>query len=117
MPPMPVGQGQPQGQSTMQKLTMGATMGGTVGLILGFIYGSYAIIKFGPGPNGMMRTMGQYMMGSSATFGFFMAIGHTIRTDSHRAAFERFRHAERRPIMLPADFKYPDDQRSKADKS
>ena len=57
-----------------------------VGLIIGFIFGTIQsrilhhltlltmpgatnIIRFGPGPNGMMRTLGQYMLGSAATFG------------------------------------------------
>ena len=40
-----------------------------VGLILGFLYGATNIIRFGPGPNGMLRTLGQYMAGSAATFG------------------------------------------------
>ena len=31
--------------------------------------GATNIIRFGPGPNGMMRTLGQYMLGSAATFG------------------------------------------------
>lgn len=41
-----------------------------VGLIIGFIFGATNIIRFGPGPNGMMRTLGQYMLGSAATFGY-----------------------------------------------
>jgi hypothetical protein len=40
-----------------------------VGLIIGFIFGATNIIRYGPGPNGMMRTLGQYMLGSAATFG------------------------------------------------
>jgi len=61
-------------------------MGGSVGLIIGFIFGLFPlklilehwtngsgftnIIRFGPGPNGMLRTLGQYMVGSAATFGY-----------------------------------------------
>jgi hypothetical protein len=41
-----------------------------VGLIIGFIFGFTNILRFGPGPNGMLRTLGQYMMGSAATFGY-----------------------------------------------
>lgn len=40
-----------------------------VGIIIGFIFGATNIIRFGPGPNGMLRTLGQYMLGSAATFG------------------------------------------------
>lgn len=67
---------------------MGGMMGGSVGLIIGFIFGPrYSmlltavlqslttsgftnIVRYGPGPNGMLRTLGQYMMGSAATFGY-----------------------------------------------
>ncbi|KAK0661516.1 Protein mgr2 [Lasiodiplodia hormozganensis] len=98
--PVPVGGGM-SGPSTIDKLKMGAMMGGSVGLIIGFIFGATNIIRFGPGPNGMMRTLGQYMLGSAATFGFFMSIGTTIRTDSERQATEAFARARRQPIILP----------------
>jgi hypothetical protein len=41
-----------------------------VGLCIGFIFGATNIIRYGPGPQGMMRTLGQYMLGSAATFGY-----------------------------------------------
>jgi hypothetical protein len=46
------------------------TLSTAVGLVIGFIFGATNIIRFGPGPNGMMRTLGQYMVGSAATFGY-----------------------------------------------
>lgn len=76
-----------------------------VGLIIGFIFGATNIIRFGPGPNGIMRTLGQYMMGSAATFGFFMSIGTTIRTDSEREAIEAFKRARRRPVVMPLQYR------------
>ncbi|KAK3697155.1 subunit of TIM23 translocase complex [Vermiconidia calcicola] len=61
MPPMPAGAGGGMaGPSTFDK---------SVGLIIGFIFGATNIVRFGPGPNGMLRTLGQYMVGSAATFG------------------------------------------------
>ncbi|KAI1437000.1 reactive oxygen species modulator 1 [Xylaria sp. CBS 124048] len=68
MPPVPTNQGH-QGQSAADKLKMGALMGGTVGIIIGFIYGTVNIFRYGAGANGIMRTLGQYMAGSGATFG------------------------------------------------
>ncbi|KAF7846396.1 hypothetical protein BT93_L4465 [Corymbia citriodora subsp. variegata] len=78
---------------------MGAMMGGSVGLIIGFIFGATNIIRFGPGPNGMLRTLGQYMIGSSATFGFFMGIGSTIRTEGSPMAVDAWARAQRRPLV------------------
>ncbi|KAK0367119.1 subunit of TIM23 translocase complex [Friedmanniomyces endolithicus] len=62
MPPVPssAAGGGMSGPSTLDK---------AVGLIIGFIFGATNIIRYGPGPNGMMRTLGQYMLGSAATFG------------------------------------------------
>lgn|SRR5690606_2857852 len=63
---------------------MGALMGSLVGLGMGFIFGGWTLITRGPGPNGFLRSLGQYMFGSAATFGFFMSIGAAIRTDEVR---------------------------------
>ncbi|KAI6811195.1 hypothetical protein KC332_g17781 [Hortaea werneckii] len=107
MPPMPAGAGGAvQGPSTFDKAKMGAMMGGSVGIIIGFIFGATNIIRFGPGPNGMLRTLGQYMAGSAATFGFFMSIGTTIRTESSPIITEAFRKSQARygrPMIMPLD--------------
>lgn len=50
------------------------TLSPAVGLVIGFIFGATNIIRFGPGPNGMMRTLGQYMVGSAATFGYVQLV-------------------------------------------
>ncbi|KAJ9107510.1 hypothetical protein QFC21_000966 [Naganishia friedmannii] len=65
-----------------QKVKMGALMGSGVGLTIGFIFGSFSILRAGPGPRGALATLSQYMLSSAATFGFFMSIGSVIRTDS-----------------------------------
>ncbi|RWA05330.1 hypothetical protein EKO27_g9776 [Xylaria grammica] len=123
---MPANRG-PQGPSTTEKLKMGAMMGGTVGVIIGFIFGlasrsplflavssntlsfrtgTVNIFRYGAGTNGIMRTLGQYMAGSGATFGFFMGIGSVIRTDASPIAAEAFARAQRRPFIMAAQQAY-----------
>ncbi|MCJ1356476.1 MAG: subunit of TIM23 translocase complex [Icmadophila ericetorum] len=104
MPPMPTntGGGGMRAPSTFDKWKMGAMIGGTVGLVMGFLFGGFNIMRFGAGPNGVMRTLGQYMMGSAATFGFFMSIGSVIRTEGRSPLVnEAFARAQRRPLIMP----------------
>ncbi|KAH6630535.1 reactive mitochondrial oxygen species modulator 1-domain-containing protein [Chaetomium sp. MPI-SDFR-AT-0129] len=99
MPPPPSHPGG-VGPSNFDKFKMGAMMGGTVGTIIGFIFGTVNIFRYGAGPNGIMRTLGQYMLGSGATFGFFMSIGSVIRSDASPAIQEAYLRAQRRPIIM-----------------
>ncbi|KAI9819174.1 MAG: hypothetical protein M1827_007330 [Pycnora praestabilis] len=73
MPPPPRA-GAGGSMTTFDKLKMGAMMGSSVGLIIGFLFGGVNIVRFGAGPNGLMRTLGQYMLGSAATFGVLAEI-------------------------------------------
>ncbi|EJD04220.1 uncharacterized protein FOMMEDRAFT_106771 [Fomitiporia mediterranea MF3/22] len=71
-----------EGPTVWQKSEMGAMMGAGVGLTIGFLFGSYSILRNGAGPRGIMATLSQYMLGSAASFTFFLAIGSAIRNDS-----------------------------------
>lgn len=101
------------GPSTFDKMKLGAMMGTSVGLIIGFIFGGFNIFRHGAGPNGVFRSLGQYMLGSAATFGFFMSIGTAIRTHPYdeKSAY-LFQQALRRqsmagygdrPIVIPME--------------
>lgn len=89
---------------------MGGMIGGSVGLVMGFIFGGYSIVRYGAGQNGMMRTLGQYMLGSAATFGFFMSIGSAIRADGSPMTMETYMRAQRTPVILPARHLYASRQ-------
>ncbi|KAI1797525.1 reactive mitochondrial oxygen species modulator 1-domain-containing protein [Ganoderma leucocontextum] len=79
MPPAAVPQ--QHGMTVWQKLKMGAAMGAGVGLTMGFLFGGLSILRGGAGPRGVLPTLSQYMLGSAATFSFFLAIGSVIRND------------------------------------
>ncbi|GAM41299.1 mitochondrial genome maintenance protein [Talaromyces pinophilus] len=100
---MPVVAGPPQahGPSTFEKMKMGAMMGTSVGMIMGFIGGAVSIFQYGAGPNGVMRTLGKFMLGSGATFGMFMSIGSIIRTEG--PYHEAWRRVHANPIILPRE--------------
>lgn len=75
-------------------------MNKAVGVIIGFIFGTFYpstkllmlsnspppgatnIMRFGAGPNGVMRTLGQYMLGSGATFGYEILLYNPPAEDS-----------------------------------
>ncbi|CUS08825.1 unnamed protein product [Tuber aestivum] len=60
----------------------------------------YNLLKHGPGPNGFIRSLGQYMLGSAATFGFFMSIGTAIRTETDSVAMKEFARMRAAPVVL-----------------
>ncbi|GAN04327.1 conserved hypothetical protein [Mucor ambiguus] len=72
--------------STFEKMKMGAAMGGTVGLCIGFVFGSISLMRFGSGNKSPISMLSQYMIGSAASFGFFMSIGSVVRSENRLAA-------------------------------
>ena len=50
--------------------------------VLIHIEGGFNIMRYGAGPSGPMRTLGQYMLGSGATFGY-VAMGLAPRAPCH----------------------------------
>ncbi|ORX88711.1 hypothetical protein K493DRAFT_268010, partial [Basidiobolus meristosporus CBS 931.73] len=67
--------------SSLERARDSALMGGTIGLCIGLVFGTVTVIRNGPGRNGVVQTLGRYMISSSATFGFFMGVGSVVRND------------------------------------
>lgn len=80
--------------STDTVLQMGAMMGVSVGCCVGLLFGGFNVLRYGPGPQGFLRTIGQNMAASAAMFGGFMSIGSVIRTEElahQRSATQQWR--------------------------
>lgn len=56
-------------------------MGVSVGCCVGILFGGFNALRYGPGPQGFLRYIGQNMAASAAMFGGFMSIGSVIRTE------------------------------------
>ncbi|ORX82099.1 hypothetical protein BCR32DRAFT_292861 [Anaeromyces robustus] len=70
--------------SNLEKFSRGALSGASVGLCLGFIYGTYNVLRVGPGNGSITGTIAKSMGASAASFGFFMGIGSLIRSEGRK---------------------------------
>ncbi|KAI7869371.1 reactive mitochondrial oxygen species modulator 1-domain-containing protein [Spinellus fusiger] len=86
--------------NTVQKMKMGALMGGTVGLCVGFVFGTVSLIRFGGGKKGSLTLLSQYMLGSAASFGFFMSIGSVIRTEGRPMSTLEWQTQSKLPVVI-----------------
>ncbi|KAK9717296.1 subunit of TIM23 translocase complex [Basidiobolus ranarum] len=73
--------------SRFERAKNGALMGGTIGLCIGLVFGTVTLLRYGPGRNGYVQTLGRYMVSSAATFGFFMSVGSVVRSDGTMVDF------------------------------
>jgi hypothetical protein len=64
--------------------------------------GSVNIMRYGAGPNGVMRTLGQYMLGSGATFGQVqkMAFHQGVTNEALDSSCQLARPSARIPLQL-----------------
>ncbi|ORX61020.1 hypothetical protein BCR36DRAFT_341175 [Piromyces finnis] len=70
--------------SNLEKFGRGALSGASVGLCIGFIYGTFNVLRIGPGNGSITGTIAKSMGASAASFGFFMGVGSLIKSEGRR---------------------------------